>query len=188
VGPSHDRANLRSTQGAGRRRGPHARRCLLKGCECWFVPERPHARYCGTACRTAAARWRRWKAQRRYRQSAHGRACRGAQSRRHRQRQRERPRASERDRPCSTGAWVIAQRQIFRHLRSAWLLCDVLPSSSISAAAILWKVLSARAGTRDRARAPVAAALAGAAAPPRARATIASGAYCGARGARVGSP
>jgi hypothetical protein len=187
VGPSHDQGNPPSRQGRRRRGAPRARRCLLKGCERWFVPERPQARYCGTACRTAAACWRRWKAQQRYRQTAHGRACRCAQSRRHRRRQRERARASERDRPWYPGAWVIAQRQIFRDLRSAWLLRDVPPSSSISAAAILWEGLSGRAGTGDRARAAVAAPLAGAPASARPGATAESGAYCAPRGPLVAS-
>jgi hypothetical protein len=177
VGPSHDQGNPRSRQGRRRRGGPRARQCLLKGCERWFVPERPQARYCGVACRTAAARWRVWKAQQRYRQTARGRASRCAQSRRHRHRQRARPR-SGRDHPCCAGAWVIAQRQIFRHLRPAWLLRHVPPVSSVTAAALLWNALSARAGTGDRARAPVAAPLAGTAAPPRAWPAAESGAYC----------
>jgi len=161
VGPSHDQSSPRSTQGDRRQSGPRARRCLLKGCEQRFVPARPQARYCGAACRAAAARWRRWKAQQRYRQTAQGRACRRAQSRRRRQRQRERPRERARS-PCCVGAWVIAQRQIFVHLRSAWLLCRVCPWSSVSPAAILWNGVSARAGSGDRARAAVAAPLAGA--------------------------
>ena len=88
MGPTHDQSSPRSTQGVRRRPGPRGRRCLLKGCERWFVPARPQARYCGPACQAAAARWRRWKAQQRYRQTARGRACRCAQSRRHRVRRR----------------------------------------------------------------------------------------------------
>jgi hypothetical protein len=186
VGPSHDQSNPRSTQGVRRRPGARARRCLLKGCERWFMPARPQARYCGAACQAAAKRWRAWKAQQRYRQTARGRACRCAQSRRHRRRQREGPR-SGRDHPRWAGAWVITQRQIFLPLRSAWLLCDVPPSSSIAPAAILCDVLSARAGTGDRARAPVAAPLAGAPASACAWASAASGAYCGTHRSRVTS-
>jgi hypothetical protein len=180
VGPSHDRANPPPTQGRRPRRGPRARRCLLKGCNEWFTPVWPQARYCSDACRAAAARWRVWKAQQRYRQTVRGRACRGAQSRRHRQRQRERPR-SGRDHPCCAGAWVIAQRQICLHLRSAWVLCDVRAVPAFSPAAILCNGLSARAGTSDRARASLARPLAGASAPPSARPAAASGAYCATR-------
>ena len=64
------------------------RRCLLKGCERWFRPCRPQARYCSAACQAAARRWRRWYAQRRYRESEQGRARRREQSRRYRERVR----------------------------------------------------------------------------------------------------
>lgn len=63
-----------------------ARRCLLKGCERWFTPPHPQSRYCSTACRAAARRWRRAKASRRYRTSTGGRERRRAQQRRYRQR------------------------------------------------------------------------------------------------------
>jgi hypothetical protein len=186
VGPFHDRGNPSSTQGHRRRRGRRARRCLLKGCERWFVPTRPQARYCGATCRAAAARWRQWKAQQRYRQTARGRACRGAQSRRRRQRQRERPRERAGS-PSCVRAWVIAQRQIFLHLRSAWLLCDVRAAPAFSPPAILWNGLSACVGTRARARAPLAPPLAGAPASPRARPAAESGAYCATRRQHVAS-
>lgn len=67
-----------------------ARQCLLKGCERWFQPQCPQARYCSPACQQAACRWRRWRASRQYRSSRHGQARRQAQSCRYRQRQRER--------------------------------------------------------------------------------------------------
>lgn len=70
------------------------RRCLLKGCERWFLPPRPQSRYCSDACVEAAKRWRRAQASRRYRASAAGRARRRAQQQRYRQRQRERAAAS----------------------------------------------------------------------------------------------
>ena len=66
------------------------RRCLLKGCERWFRPSRPQARYCSAGCRAAAGRWRRWQASRRYRGSAQGQERRREQSRRYRQRRRQR--------------------------------------------------------------------------------------------------
>ena len=62
-------------------------RCLLKGCERWFRPARPQARYCSDACRAAARRWRRQQATRRYRASEQGKQRRRLQSQRYRQRQ-----------------------------------------------------------------------------------------------------
>jgi hypothetical protein len=71
---------------------PHGcRRCLLKGCECWFRPSRPQARYCSPDCQRAARRWRRWRAVQRYRASDHGKQRRRGQSQRYRQRQRRAP-------------------------------------------------------------------------------------------------
>ncbi len=81
----------RRRQGGSCRSGwkSHVRRCLLKGCECWFVPRRWIQRYCSSRCRQEADRWRRRKAQLEYRRSAKGRAKRAEQSRRWRQRQKE---------------------------------------------------------------------------------------------------
>jgi hypothetical protein len=77
------------TSGASRWH-PGCRRCLLKGCEQWFLAQRPQARYCSTACRHAARRWRRWHAAQRYRATTHGKQRRRDQSRRYRGRRRER--------------------------------------------------------------------------------------------------
>lgn len=66
------------------------RRCLLKGCERWFRPLRPQARYCSVGCQAAARRWRRWLASRGYRQREQGRQRRRDQSQRYRARVRER--------------------------------------------------------------------------------------------------
>jgi hypothetical protein len=74
-----------------RRHHPRCRRCLLKGCERWFLPTRPQARYCGPGCQQAARRWRRWQASQRYRGSDHGKQRRRDQSRRYRVRVRQRP-------------------------------------------------------------------------------------------------
>jgi hypothetical protein len=74
-----------------RRHHPRCRRCLLKGCERWFLPTRPQARYCSPACQQAARRWRRWHASQRYRASDHGKHRRRDQSRRYRARRRLRP-------------------------------------------------------------------------------------------------
>lgn len=67
------------------------RRCLLKGCEGWFRPTHPQARYCGPACQTAARRWRCWHAGHRYRATDQGKQHRRDQSRRYRQRRAEPP-------------------------------------------------------------------------------------------------
>jgi hypothetical protein len=69
---------------------PGCRRCLLKGCECWFRPRRPQARYCSAACRQEAKHWRRWHAARCYRASDKGKARRRQQSQRYRERARQR--------------------------------------------------------------------------------------------------
>jgi hypothetical protein len=63
-----------------------ARRCLLKGCERWFVPRHPQSRYCGSDCACAARRWRCVKASRRYRASPNGRLRRREQNRGYRRR------------------------------------------------------------------------------------------------------
>jgi hypothetical protein len=76
-------SSVSSQELSGRRR-----QCLLKGCERWFWPSRPQARYCGEGCRAKARRWRRWRGSRKYRASAGGRACRRQQAQRYRQRQR----------------------------------------------------------------------------------------------------
>jgi hypothetical protein len=83
----------------GDRPAPRTRRCLLKGCERWFVPPRPQARYCGNDCRLAAQRWRRVQASRRYRANPAGRARRCQQNRSYRQRRRART-AALRHPPC----------------------------------------------------------------------------------------
>ena len=70
------------------------RRCLLKGCERLFQPQRPQARYCSESCQQAARRWRRWQASQRYRATEQGQERRREQSRRYRERVRERPVAS----------------------------------------------------------------------------------------------
>jgi hypothetical protein len=83
----HDR---RSCRRQGSCRGPRRRRCLLKGCERFFEPRWPQARYCGPACQQAAKRWRSWRAGQTWRKTDSGRQCRRRQSCRYRQRVRER--------------------------------------------------------------------------------------------------
>ena len=96
----------------GRRRRPahrpRRRRCLLKGCERWFRPERAQERYCSVACRQAARTWARWKAQQRYRATAAGREKRNGQSRRYRERVCNRTQVTP-EGSLPEGARVIAQ-------------------------------------------------------------------------------
>lgn len=95
VGPSNHPAEARCAQakkrtGRTRARRPRARLCLLKGCERSFRPLVPQQRYCSLACRQAAACWRRWRAQKKYRTTEKGKQRRQAQSHRRRERIRDR--------------------------------------------------------------------------------------------------
>jgi hypothetical protein len=76
--------------GQGSCRGPRRRRCLLKGCERFFQPRHPQARYCGPVCQREARRWRCWRAGQTWRKTEGGRQCRRGQSCRYRQRVRQR--------------------------------------------------------------------------------------------------
>jgi hypothetical protein len=89
VGPSsHSMLDLSPGQVQSCHTRPHGcRRCLLKGCERWFTPARPQARYCSPHCQMAARRWRRWRASQRYRSTEPGKQRRRQQSQRYRQRQ-----------------------------------------------------------------------------------------------------
>jgi hypothetical protein len=80
------------------------RRCLLKDCERWFRPVRPQCRYCSEKCRQAARRWRRWRAQQKYRASRNGRAHRQQQARRYRRRCQARSCSCQ----CAPGAAMAA--------------------------------------------------------------------------------
>ena len=177
MGPSNDRPNPPQRQGRRRRSGPRARRCLLKGCQQWFEPPCPQARYCGDACRQAAARWRGWKSRQRYRQTEGGRACRREQSRRRRARLADKKRREERGCPRPRGpAWVIAQQKIFMQLRPAWLLRNLPSHASLSGPTILFTAVPACPRARRGTRATLATAMGRAAA--RAPAAVMSGAYC----------
>jgi hypothetical protein len=109
-------------RGEGRVRHPRRRVCLLKGCGQVFRPKQPMARYCSRHCREEARRWRRWKAQRRYRQSPTGKQKRQAQSRRYRERRKEQ-RAQET--VASAAARVIPTEFFFMFLRPPGLLRGV---------------------------------------------------------------
>ncbi len=73
-----------------RRWHPNCHRCLLKGCEVWFLPRRPQARYCSPACQESACRWRRWLSCQRFKATTHGKAIRREQARRYRIRLQQR--------------------------------------------------------------------------------------------------
>jgi hypothetical protein len=68
---------------------PRWRTCLLEGCGRRFLPCCGRRHYCSEACRDAARRWSKRKAQRGYRLSEKGRERRREQSRRWRKRRRE---------------------------------------------------------------------------------------------------
>ena len=73
-------------EAGGSSRHFRCRRCLLKGCEQFYRPPHPQSRYCSTACRQAARRWRRRQSVRRWRSSEAGKIRRREQSRRYRRR------------------------------------------------------------------------------------------------------
>ena len=82
-----------------RRWHPGCQRCVLKGCEDWFLPRRPQARYCSPACQKAARSWRRWHACQRFKATAHGKKRRRDQARRYRIRLRQRLSLTQPTRP-----------------------------------------------------------------------------------------
>ena len=86
------------------------RRCLLKDCEHWFLPTCPQARYCNPACSSAAQRWRRVQASRRYRASPAGRLQRRHDNRLYRQRRRDRHLAAA---PQREGKRPVVSEPIF---------------------------------------------------------------------------
>jgi len=127
MGLPENPTNLPQNQGArsGKRRKrprrqPRPRRCLLKGCEKRYRPQRARQRYCSPECGEAARAWRRWKAQQRYRATAAGQQKRNGQSRRYRERRRNR-KPSEPEAVART-ARVIPIKFFSVFVRSAWLL------------------------------------------------------------------
>jgi hypothetical protein len=149
MGPPESRTRPRKNQAAGRpkrrARKPRARCCLLKGCEQKFHPRQARQRYCSEHCREEARKWSRWKAQQRYRETAAGQAKRNGQSRRYRERAKSRkPPEPE---AVSEAARVITQEHFFRaHLRSTGLLRGLRAPAAKSLAALLLRVVPARAG------------------------------------------
>jgi len=82
-------ASLPGQPSGSRRWHPCCRRCLLKGCERWFLPRWPQTRYCSRACQHAGQRWRRWHACQLYRATIPGKEHRRDQARRYRDRIRQ---------------------------------------------------------------------------------------------------
>jgi hypothetical protein len=93
------RALVPGQPSGSRRWHPCCRRCLLKGCQRWFLPCRAQARYCSPACQKAARRWRCWLASQRYRATTNGRQRRREQARRNRGRVHQRSSLPEPDPP-----------------------------------------------------------------------------------------
>jgi len=144
MGPSEDLPNSRTNQECCRsrpRRRARTRRCLLKGCNRVYRPDHPLQRYCSEACRRETRRWRRWKAQQKYRATTLGKAKRNGQCRRRRKRRKALSAAAE------PGARVIAIRFFRPGLRPARLLRKVPENPALSPAAFLLARLPARAGT-----------------------------------------
>jgi len=109
VGPPQYDCCCQADQGPRRRFRPRA--CLLKGCERWFRPSYPQARYCSAACQQAARHWRRWQAGQQYRSTAHGKERRREQSRRYRERVRQRAAAVLAAAPAEAAAATAAPRE-----------------------------------------------------------------------------
>jgi hypothetical protein len=84
------RALLRSQPSGSRPWHPCCRRCLLKGCERWFLSPWTQARYCSPACQEAARRWRVWHAGQVYRATPNGKQHRCGQNQRYRSLVRQR--------------------------------------------------------------------------------------------------
>ena len=80
---------------AFRRWHPCCCRCLLRGCERWFLPPLPQARYCSPTCRKAADHWQSWRAGQTYRATNQGKEPRGEKARRHREREQQRSTLAE---------------------------------------------------------------------------------------------
>jgi hypothetical protein len=155
MGPPESPTRNRKTQAAGwRRRRARRRRCLLKGCEQRFAPRQARQRYCSEGCRKAARKWSRWKAQQRYRETAAGQQKRNGQSRRYRERVKSRkPPEPE---AVNEAARVITPEDFFRaHLRPAGLLQAIRAPAAKSLAALLLRLVPARAGAGGGAGAEV---------------------------------
>jgi hypothetical protein len=145
MGPSEDLPNSCTNQERRwnhPRRRARARRCLLKGCNRVYRPDHPLQRYCSEVCRREARKWRRWKAQQKYRATARGRAKRNGQCRRRRKRRKTFSGAAEQ------AARVIPIGFFRPGLRSARLLRKVPENPALPVAAFLLARMPARSGAR----------------------------------------
>jgi hypothetical protein len=136
-------------------RQPRTRPCLLKGCERRFRPQRARDRYCSRECREAAGKWRRWKAQQRYRATAAGREKRNGQSRRYRERVRKRKQTTLKE-ALPEAARVITPNFFRSLLRPSRLLPGVLRTTAIASPKVLFPHVPTGHGTRLAARAALA--------------------------------
>jgi len=127
-------------------RRPRTRPCLLKGCERPFRPQQARERYCSRECREAAEKWRRWKAQQRYRATSAGRKKRNGQSRRYRERVRDRKQTTPEE-ALPKAARVITPNFFRPLLRPPRLLPGVLRTAAIAGPKVLFKQVPAGLGT-----------------------------------------
>jgi len=146
--PSQNQATTPQRRRKRPLRRPRTRRCLLKGCEQRFRPQRARERYCSPRCREAARQWSRWKAQEKYRATPAGKQKRTGQSRRYRERIRNRK--PPREEAVAQAPRVITKlkpRIFFRaFLRPAWLLRGVPAQPSIAPTAVLLEGVPTRVG------------------------------------------
>ena len=160
MGPPEDcrRQPQRQEPGGRRKRPAHrprTRPCLLKGCERPFRPLRATERYCSRECREAAGKWRRWKAQQKYRATAAGREKRNGQSRRYRERVRNRKQTTPED-ALPEAARVITSNFFRPLLRPSRLLPGVSRTTAITSPKVLFPNVQTGHGTRPAARATLA--------------------------------
>lgn len=160
MGPPEDctRQPQRQERGGRRRRParrPRTRPCLLKGCERPFRPRRATERYCSRECREAAGKWRRWKAQQKYRATVAGREKRNGQSRRYRERVRNRQQTTPEE-ALPEAARVIPPNFFRPLLRPSRLLPGVCRTAAIASSKVLFHHVPAGHGTRPAARATLA--------------------------------
>jgi len=160
MGPPEDctRRSQRQRRGGEHKRParrPRTRPCLLKGCERLFRPLRATERYCSRECREAAGKWRRWKAQQRYRATAEGKEKRNGQSRRYRERARNRKQTTPEE-ALPEAARVIALNFFRPLLRPSRLLPGVPRTAAIASPKVLFPHVPTGPGTRSAARATLA--------------------------------
>jgi hypothetical protein len=136
-------------------RRPRTRRCLLKGCEQRFRPQRAGQRYCSDQCRQSARQWSSWKAQQSYRATKAGKNRRNQQSRRYRERVKNRKQAAS-EQGVQEPARVITKKFFRPQLRPARLLRRIRSAGAIAQTALLFARMPARRGTSLATRAALA--------------------------------